>query len=194
MIKLLILLLCINIFFILIKTNKNDNEINENVGESIFKNKWKYMELEIEINELNEGKLLYEIRKDISEKAYKVLNGLCQNNEKGFKNSVFTQVMSGVISKGGNFETGKISTFENEGEKGHQSKYGTLSMANIYKSETNSEFHITLSEALWLESDYVVLGELIEGKEVLDKINDHGSDTGEIKDTIKIINCDTTLY
>ena len=74
---------------------------------------------------------------------------------------------------------------ENFKEK-HTSKY-LLSMANSGKNTNGSQFFITLGETPWLDGKHVVFGEVLEGKDIIDKIEALGSQSGFTEKEIKIV-------
>lgn len=68
-------------------------------------------------------------------------------------------------------------------------KRGLLSMANSGPNTNGSQFFITFLETPWLNGNHCVFGELIEGDDVLKKIEEVGTRDGTPKGEIKIIDC-----
>lgn len=62
-------------------------------------------------------------------------------------------------------------TFGDETGNGkHHTSKGTLSMANAGPGTNGSQFFITFNETPWLDGKHTVFGEVVEGVEVLDKL------------------------
>ena len=61
-----------------------------------------------------------------------------------------------------------------------------LSMANSGPNSNNSQFFITFEQTPWLDGYHVVFGELVEGNDILDQIEQSGSWNGEPKENIFI--------
>ena len=73
-----------------------------------------------------------------------------------------------------------------------QTKRGQLMMANLGENTNGSEFMITLGTAANVFDGYNVLfGELVEGAEVLDKVEEAVTRLRTIKEVIKIEDCGT---
>ena len=62
-------------------------------------------------------------------------------------------------------------------------------MANAGKNTNGSQFFITFGKCEWLDGKHVVFGEVIEGLDILDKMEQVGSQSGKTSKTVKIENC-----
>ncbi len=97
----------------------------------------------------------------------------------------------GDITKGNG--TGGMSiygrTFRDENLKVKHYKRGQLSMANSGPDTNGSQFFITFAECPWLDGYHCVFGELVEGEEILQKIEQAGTREGKPKNVIKITDC-----
>lgn len=80
-------------------------------------------------------------------------------------------------------------TFKDENLQLEHFKRGVLSMANSGPDSNGSQFFITFQETPWLNGYHCVFGEMIEGDEVLDKIEECGSEQGKPRAQIKIVGC-----
>jgi len=80
-------------------------------------------------------------------------------------------------------------TFRDENLKLQHFKRGVLSMANAGPDSNGSQFFVTFQATPWLNGYHCVFGELIEGEEVLAKIEQCGTRQGKPKGEIKIDDC-----
>jgi len=76
--------------------------------------------------------------------------------------------------------------FEDENFKLKHTKKGQLSMANAGKDTNGSQFFITTSTPSWLDGKHVVFGEVMDGYEIVDKIQNvvKGSGDRPAKDVV----------
>lgn len=104
----------------------------------------------------------------------------------GYKGSVFHRVLPGFCAHGGDFThrdgTGGRSiyghSFADENFALAHSSPGVVSMANKGPDTNTSQFFITLAPTPWLDGENVAIGVVVEGLDVLKKIEAVGTPSG----------------
>lgn len=154
--------------------------------------------MEISINGEYIGKIIFELFSDVVPKTARNFIELCKGFKKyGYKGSSFHRLIPGFMLQGGDFTngdgTGGVSIygrhFEDENfEIKHQSE-GLLSMANAGPGTNGSQFFITLDATPHLNGKHVVFGRVIQGMDIVRKIESYGSPDGKPQANVMVENC-----
>lgn len=66
---------------------------------------------------------------------------------------------------------------------------GILSMANAGANTNGSQFFICTAATSWLDGKHVVFGQVVEGMDVIRKVEEYGSSSGKTSAKIVVANC-----
>jgi peptidylprolyl isomerase len=161
--------------------------------------------LDVSIGGEPAGTLTLELFADTVPKTAENFRALC-TGEKGmgksgkplsYAGTPFHRIIQGFMIQGGDFTRGNGTggesiygeTFPDENFELKHTGPGILSMANAGPNTNGSQFFITVAETPWLDGKHVVFGKVVDGMDVLKKMEAEGSRSGKTSSPVVLESC-----
>jgi cyclophilin family peptidyl-prolyl cis-trans isomerase len=154
---------------------------------------------DIDIGGEKAGRIVFGLYGNVVPRTAENFKVLCERfkDEGSYEGCPFHRIIPGFMIQGGDFTnrngTGGMSIygakFEDENFDLTHTRPGLLSMANSGPNTNGSQFFITTAVTDWLDGKHVVFGEVMEGMDVVKKMERVGSGSGRTSQPVSVSEC-----
>ncbi|NEC31267.1 peptidylprolyl isomerase [Streptomyces sp. SID8111] len=153
---------------------------------------------DIEIGSQPAGRIVFNLFDDVVPKTARNFRELATGQHGfGYAKSSFHRVIPKFMLQGGDFTRGNGTggksiygkKFDDENFTLKHDRPYLLSMANAGPNTNGSQFFITTAVTSWLDGKHVVFGEVVEGQDVVGKIEREGSSAGAPSKSLVVAKC-----
>lgn len=139
------------------------------------------------------GSLLFELRPDLLPKTSARFAVICDHHNNmgySYKDSTIHRVCARGWFQGGKLGQGSSPGYmEDESFCYKHDRRGVLSMANCGKDSNGTQFFVTFKPSEWMDEYYVAFGRVVEGSDVLRRLENTKCTYEHPDHEIKVVNC-----